>query len=264
MASPASFFKRLLADSPGTSALVREGREAAFKGQGTNSLTAGIPLWLAKKVVGQRAAGRAGYGAAGRTARAAREAKFEGGVYQKYHRPLKNLDEKAGRFLASHGVGKNLFQHVDELPVSRSIDGHKALIKHETHSLTSPIAKAVTTATPFLAAAKIGDLLGKDHMKNSQQELMKEAADKLEAYEQRDLAIKLAFQLVEEKKAAPYSSFEEFEMKVAAIIEKGPQRVADALEMQPLEQELGELSSEKTAGVSGTSPETAFFHRLSE
>ena len=53
-------------------------------------------------------------------------------------------------------------------------------------------------------------------------------------------------------------------MKVAAIIEKGPQRVADALEMQPLEQELGELSSEKTAGVGAGSPENAFFHTLSQ
>lgn len=243
---------------------MREGREAAFKGQGTNSLAAGIPLWLAKQVSGQRAASRAGGGAAGRMARAARKEGFEGKVYQRFHRPLKNLDEKAGRFLATHGVGKKLFQHVDELPVSRSIEGHKALIKHETHSLTSPISKAVTTATPFLAAAKIGDILGKDHMKNTNQELMKEAADKLEAYEQRDLAIKLAFQLVEEKKTAPYSSFEEFEIKVAAIIEKGPQRVADALEMQPIEQELGELSTEKTAGAGGHSPENAFFHTLSQ
>ena len=177
---PASFLRRLLADSPGTSALVREGREAAFKGQGTNSLAAGIPLWLAKKVKGQVAASRAGGGVAGRAARAAREEGFEGKVYQRYHRPLKNLDEKAGRFLATHGVGKNLFRHVDELPVSRSIDGHKAVIKHETHSLTSPISKAVTTATPFLAAAKIGDLLGKDKMKNTNQERMKEAADKIE------------------------------------------------------------------------------------
>lgn len=258
-----SLLRRLVADAPGTSALIREGREAAFKGSGTNSIVAGIPLWLTKKLTGQLAARRAGGGVAGKAARVAREDAFESKVYQRYHRPLKNVDEKAGRFLATHGVGKNFFQHVDELPVSDTIGGHKAVIKHETHSLTAPLAKAVATATPFLAAAKVGDIISKKDDMKKQASLLKEAADRIEQYETREQAIKLAFQLVEEKKATPYASYEEFETKVAAIVEKGPQRVADALEMQPLEQELGKLSHEKTASVGGN-PAEAFFHTLSQ
>jgi hypothetical protein len=251
------FFRRLVADAPGTSSLVRKGRQEAFRHLGTNSIMAGVPLWVAKKVVGTGAARRAGWGAAGRTARAAREGAFEDKLYQNYHRPLKNLDEKAGKWLANKGVGKNLFRHVDELPTSRTIGGNKALIKHETHSLTAPIAKGVAVASPLLAAAKIGDLMSH---KDDHKELMKEAADKLASYQLRDQAIKIAFDLVELKRCKPFSSYDEFEEKVASIVERGPALVAEALSMQPLEQELGTLTVEKTASVGDAAEE--FFHRL--
>jgi len=194
--------------------------------------------------------------------------KVEHALYEHWHRPLKNMDERAGKALADAGIFPNAFRQVDVLPSRRNIGGHRALIEHETHSLTGPITKATKTVTPVLAALALGHIAGK-LQKESQVEdiqtkgLLKEAADKIASFELREQSVKLAFQMVERGKCPPFKTLNELEEKVASIIEKDPKIVEQALALEPMSADLGTLSQEKTASAGG-SPELAFFHRLSE
>lgn len=236
--------RRIASDLP-AGRLVRKGREAAFKGSGTNSLFMGPIAWVAGKIKGKE--------------------KVEKAIYERFHRPLKNLDERAGRALANAGVGKSLFGHVDVLPTGRKMGGNPAFIEHHTHSLTEPIAKASRFATPMLAAMALGNIASKLEarpMNGDGKQLAKEAAEKLASFVTRDQAIKLAFRLVEERRCKPFTTNAEFEEKVAFIVEKGPELVEQALDLGPVEQSVGELTQEKTA--SAEDPATAFFHKLQQ
>jgi hypothetical protein len=239
--------RRLTADAPGTSRLVREGRRRAFTGEGTHSLFLGPAAWLAGKI--------------------GDKAKVEKWIYERVHRPMKNVDERAGRALARAGVGKRLFRHVDVLPTSRRMGKNKTSIEHETHSLTAPIGKATRVATPVLAAMALGDLASKKEQAtmNDGRELAKEAAEKLASFITRDHAIKLAFRMVEERRCKPFGTLEEFEEKVASIVEKGPEVIEQALDIGPVGESVGALSQEKTAeAAAAEDPHAAFFHRLQQ
>lgn len=239
--------RRLTAEAPGTSRLVRRGREEAFKGEGTHSLFLGPLAWLAGKIKGKERVDRA--------------------IYEKIHRPLKNIDERAGRAMADAGVAPSLFRQVDVLPTSRRMGGNRALLEHQTHSLTAPIAKTTKVVTPVLAALALSDIASKleTSKMNDGQQLAKEAAEKLASFVTRDRAIKLAFRMVEEKRCKPFASLEEFEEKVASIVEKDPAIVEQALDLGPVDQRVGDLALEKSAEArAAEDPHAAFFHRLQQ
>ncbi len=237
--------KKLVSDAPGLSRAVKRGRREAFANEGTNSLFMGPVAWAAKKVKGKDAVEKA--------------------LYDKWQRPIKNVDEKAGKALADAGIAPSWWRHVDALPTGRKMGGNKAFIEHETHSVTAPIAKASKAATPLLAAIALGDIAGKMENMSDAKELAKEAADKLAAYAVREEAEKVAFALVEQRMCKPFSSFEEFDAKVASIVETGPDVVKAAMELKPTSEAIGTLSQEKTAEAQlAENPTAAFFHRLSQ
>jgi len=243
---------RIARDSPGTSKLVREGRKAAVKGEGAGSLFLWPALSAAKKLKGK--------------------AKVEGALYEKYHRPLKNIDEKMGRVLERELGTKKLFRQVDVLPTRRTMGRakHKALAEVETHSATAPISKAVKAITPLAATLYVAgklDKTGGDNMSNNELDienkdvLLKEAADALDSAQRRDEAVKLAFSMIERGKIAPFADYNEFQTKVASLMEKDLRVVEEALNMDADMPDFGKVAS------SGGQPEdaaAAFFHRLAE
>jgi hypothetical protein len=192
-------------------------------------------------------------------------------LYQHWHRPLKNIDERVGKALNKEFPG--VFRQVDVLPTGRRIGGSPALIEHETASATAPIAKASKMVTPLLAAVALSNIADKlekgAKVAHSEQapdskELLKLAADQIEALETREQAIKLAFEMIERGKCPPFRSYDELQEKVASILEKKPEVVAEALELDLAKNDLGSLSEKTAAPSMKEDAVSAFYHHLSE
>jgi hypothetical protein len=252
MASPfataRSFLHRLTSDAHGTSKLVREGRRLALKDEGTHSIFAWPVMALARKLKGKERVNHA--------------------LYEHFHRPLKNLDEKGGRALAKIPGADKLFRQVDVLPTTRKMEGKHALIEHETHSATAPLSKAVKFVTPLAASMWLADkTTGSEDKMASQTEtqenkdaLLKEAADQLElAHRQRE-AEKLAFAMVERCKIPAFGSWNEFQEKVASIMQKDLKIIEEALNLDSQMADFGKVAAETVPGDATA----AFFHRLAE
>ena len=243
--------RRITRDSPGTSKLVREGRRAAFKGEGTGSLFLWPATAAARKIKGKERVSKA--------------------MYERYHRPLKNMDEKAGRFLERELGTKKLFRQVDVLPTRRTMGKakHKALAEIETHSATAPISKAVKTITPLAATLYVAEKMHKtsrDNMADNEyiedkDVLLKEAADALDSAQRQDEAVKLAFSMIERGKIAPFANYAEYQEKVASLLEKDLRVVGEALEMDVDMPDFGKVAS---SGGQPQNAEQAFMHALAE
>lgn len=199
--------------------------------------------------------------------------RVEGALYERYHRPLKNLDERAGAALERELGTKKLFRQVDVLPTRRRMGGNQALIEHETTSATAPLSKAVKAVTPFAATMYAADKLYPESKMASEtkeekpsqgkkSELLKQAAAALDLAEKRKEATKVAFALVERGKIPPFESHDQFEEKVASLMGKDLRVVEEALEQDPgFFSELGKVASDSTKP---DSPEAAFFHTIAE
>ena len=245
--------KRITKDSPETSKLVREGRRAAMKGEGGGSLFLWPALATAKKLKGKERVNRA--------------------LYESYHRPLKNVDEKLGRLLERELGTKKMFRQVDLLPTRRTMGKakHRTRIEHETHSATAPISKAVKVVSPLAATLYVAEKLDKTGGEKMADEngqrvedkdsLLKEAADALDIAQRRDEAVKLAFSMVERGKCPPFDSYSDFEEKVASLMQKDLRVVEEALDMDVEMSDFGKVAS--SGGVPSDATQ-AFFHRLAE
>lgn len=246
LSSVRDLLRRAVSDSPATTKLVREGRRVALAEEGTHSLMAWPLTALARKFGGKERVNRS--------------------IYEHYHRPLKNLDEKAGHALSRLPLGEKLFGQVDVLPTGRKMGGNSTLIEHRTHSATAPISKAVKAVTPLAASLWVTDKLSrKDETKmaSDKDELLKQAATALDLAQHRNDAVKLAFTMVEKGKARPFESFEEFEEKVAQIMQKDLRVFEEALAMDTGDVGLGKVAAANAgAPVIGTNPESDFMHRL--
>lgn len=246
MPRPISAIARLLADSKRVTPIVAKGRRLSMADEGTGSLALWPLLALAKKLKGKDKVQRA--------------------LYEHWHRPLKNLDEKGGKALSDAFGTKKLFRQIDVLPTTRKMDGNRALIEHDTYSATAPISKASKIVTPIAAAMYGSQLLGdleESKMASDQKEtpgaLLKEAADALTVAHRRHEAEKLAFAMVERGKISPFKSYEEFQEKVASVMAKDLAVVQEALEMDSPLAEFGKVAS---AGPNTSDAHEMFFHRL--
>lgn len=247
-----SLIRRATSDSPKTTKLIREGRRLALKDEGGGSLFAWPLLALGRKIKGRE--------------------KFNRALYEKYHRPLKNVDEKLGRLLERELGTEKLFRQVDVLPTRRTMGRgkHRTLIEHETHSATAPLTKAVKAVTPLAATMYAADLLKKtgEAMADTQttpvedkDSLLKEAADALDLAQRREDAVKLAFTMVEKGKIPAFESYDEFTEKVASLMEKDLRVVEEAIDMDADLADFGKVASGPDL------PDDAvanFFHRLAE
>lgn len=248
--------RRAVADSPSVTKTIAEGRRAALKGESTNSLFGGAARWVANKVKGKD--------------------KVDDWLYERLHRPLKNLDEKGGKLLADKLHAPKLFHQVDVLPTSSKIEGNRALIEHGTHSATAPIGKASKVITPIAASLYVADKLNKDtsdKMTEAQppsedkNQLLKEASAGLRRAYRRKEAEKLAFSLVEKGKIKPFESFEQFQDKVAEIESKDLAVVKEALAMDAQLADFGKVAEDQrpSGGAVGTDAATSnFFHTLAD
>lgn len=245
--------RAVFGDLPKTPKLVQEGRRLAYKDEGSGSLFAWPILAAAKKLKGKERVNRS--------------------LYEKYHRPLKNADERLGRLLEKELGTEKLFRQVDVLPTQRTMGKgkHRALIEHETHSATAPLTKAVKVVTPLAAtmyAAKLLDKTGGDHMAAEEQKpvenkdaLLKEAADALDLAQRREEAVKIAFEMVERGKVSPFENYGEFAEKVASLLEKDLRVVQEAMAMDADMADFGKIASESSTPSDAS---TAFYHRLAE
>lgn len=242
--------RRATSDSKGLPKIVREGRKAAFADEGGGSLFAWPVLGIARKVKGKE--------------------KVEDFLYSKYHRPLKNVDEKLGRLLEKELGTKKLFRQVDVIPTTRTMGKgkHPVHINHETHSATAPVTKAAKIVAPIAATLFLSEKLskhGEDQMLNqedkSSSELLKEAADALDLEHRRKSATKLAFQMVERGKIPAFASFEELEEKVASLLTKDLRVVQEALEIDVDMPDFGKVASSSDIPTNATA---AFFNRLAD
>jgi hypothetical protein len=253
IATVRDLLKRITRDTPDATKLIQEGRRMAMKGEGGGSLFMWPALAAARKIGGK--------------------ARVNRGLYEKYHRPLKNVDEKLGRTLERELGTKKLFRQVDVLPTRRTMGRakHRALIEHETHSATAPLSKAVKVVSPLAATLYVAEKLDKtggEKMANENEQrvedkdvLLKEAADALETAQRRDEAVKLAFSMVERGKVSPFENYAEFEEKVASLMQKDLRVVEEALDMDVEMADFGKVASSGGVPQDATA---AFFHRLAE
>jgi hypothetical protein len=93
-------------------------------------------------------------------------------------------------------------------------------------------------------------------------ELLKEAANALEAAQRRNEAVKLAFDMVERGKIPPFERYTEFEEKVASLMAKDLRVVEEALEMDASLADFGKIAS--TGPIPTDDATAAFYHRLAE
>jgi hypothetical protein len=91
--------------------------------------------------------------------------------------------------------------------------------------------------------------------------LLKEAADALDSAQRRDEAVKLAFSMIERGRIAPFADYNEFQEKVASLMEKDLRVVEEALSMDVDMPDFGKVAS---SGGQPQNAEQAFFHRLAE
>lgn len=208
---------------------------------------------------------------------AARKIKGKGAVdralYSRFHRPLKNVDEKLGRVLERELGTKKLFRQVDVLPTRRTMGKgkHRVRVEHETTSATAPVSKAVKIVAPLAATLYVADKLDKTGEENmADQEpiddkntLLKEAADALDVAQRRDGAVKIAFSMIERGKVPPFETYAQFEEKVASLMEKDLRVVEEALELDVDMPDFGKVASGGDVVVSDDAA-SAFYHRLAE
>ena len=91
--------------------------------------------------------------------------------------------------------------------------------------------------------------------------LLKEAADALDTAQRTDEAIKLAFNMIERGKVAPFETLVQFQEKIASLMEKDLAVVEAALEMDVDLPDFGKVAS---VGGQPNTAEEAFFHTLAE
>ena len=203
IATARDLLRKLTADSKLTKRIVREGRREQARGVGMNSLFAWPVLAALRKLKGKGAVDKA--------------------LYSKFHRPLKNADERLGRLLEKELGTKKLFRQVDVLPTRRTMGRHKALIKHETHSATAPVSKAVKVITPLAATLYVADKLdktGEEKMADQahiedKDVLLKEAADALDVAQRRDVDMPDFGKVASEETAVPADATSAFYHRLA-------------------------------------------------
>ena len=255
MSAPVStarkLLSRLVSDSPDVTRAVRAGRKEMMRDEGGNSIAAALPLWIAKKVKGKEAVQEA--------------------LYEKFHRPLKNVDEKAGKFMAETLGTPKLFRQLDVLPTSRRMGGGRALIEHETHSVSAPVTKASKIVTPIAASLYLADKLNPEEEKMAQatetenhDELLKEAADALVYADRERQATKLAYRLVEKGKIPPFQSFAALQEKVAELVTRDLRVVSEAIDLDSPISDFGKVAAADAPVVGGDSAATSFYHRLAD
>ena len=193
-------------------------------------------------------------------------------LYSRFHRPLKNVDEKLGRLLERELGAKKLFRQVDVLPTRRTMGKgkHRVRIEHETRSATAPLSKAVKIVAPLAATLYVADKLdktGEEIMADqapieNKDTLLKQAADALDSAQKRESAVKIAFDMVERGKVPPFETFSEFEEKIASLMQMDLRVVEEALELDIDMPDLGKVASE--GGPAPTDATSTFYHRLAE
>lgn len=238
--------RKIFGDVKEVPQIVQEGRKALHTGEGTGSIVLWPFLAALRKLKGRQ--------------------EIDSAVYQKYLRRLRNADERAGRFLAQHGPSEKLFSIKETVPTRRKIKGLPAKVEHETFAASAPVSKTMKFVTPLAAGMYLSDKVSKSREKQMDQNpkaLMKQAADAIERHRRKDEAIKLAFAMVEKGKCEPFSTLGEFQEKVASLLEKNLDAVAEALEMDAELSDFGKVASEKSSVAGGSSAEMNFFHRLS-
>lgn len=242
--------KKIFGDVPEVPQIVHEGRKALYSGEGTHSLVLWPFMTAIKKLKGEKVINEA--------------------IYSKYLRKLKNADERAGRILAQHGPSERLFSIRETVPTKRKVKGLPAKVEHETYAATAPVSKTMKVVTPLAAGMFLSEKVSPSQEKTGAQmdknpkALMKQAADAIDRYRRREEAVKLAFAMVEKGKCEPFESLAAFQEKVASLLDKNLDAVAEALEMDAELSDFGKVASEKTNVAGGSSAEMNFFHRLSE
>lgn len=93
-------------------------------------------------------------------------------------------------------------------------------------------------------------------------ELLKEAAGALEQSQRRMEATKLAFDMVERGKIAPFADYASFETKIASLMGKDLRVVEEALEMDNSLADFGKVASDGRS--TGNDPASNFFHALAD
>jgi hypothetical protein len=188
-------------------------------------------------------------------------------LYNKLHRPLTNIDQKAGKLLEREFGTKKLFRQVDVLPTGRKIGGHRALIKHERHSATAPLSKAVKAVAPLAAVLYASQLMNKQAQDSSgddsgtgKEGLLVKAAAALEWAGRRTEAEKLAFEMVEQGRIPSFQTYDQFHEKVASLMEKDLEVVREALDIESPAADFGKLAEDQ--GDNSGSLESNFFHTL--
>jgi len=240
-----SLLRKLTRDVPGTPKIIQDARRLKMTGEGTGS----IFLWpiqaIARKAKGKATVNKA--------------------LYEKLHRPLLNIDQKAGRQLEKEFGTRKLFRQVDVLPSGRKIKGLNTLIKDERHSAFAPISKTVKAVSPLAAMMYASQLMSKQGQEDNPEgtgkvALLEKAAAALEWAGRRQEAEKLAFEMVEQGRIQPFESFSRFQEKVASLMEKNLEAVREALDIDTNAADFGKLAD--VQGGQGNTPEEAFYHRL--
>ncbi len=242
-----TLLRRLTRDVPGTSKQIASARRRKMMGEGTGSFF----LWpiqaIARKAVGR--------------------SKVDKALYQRLHRPLTNIDQKTGKLLEREFGTKKLFRQVDVLPSGRKIGGQEALLKHERHSATAPLGKAVKTIAPLAAVLYASQLMSKKEQEKvaestGKEALLIKAATALEWAGRRQVAEELAFEMIEQGRISPFGTFDDFQEKIANLMERDLNVVREALEIDVSVADFGKLAEDGSS--SSSSPEEIFFHTLAD
>jgi len=247
MASVRKALKRLVEDVPGTSRQVAKSRRLAMEGEGSGSIFMWPAQAIAKKLKGKKGVDKA--------------------LYEHLHRPLTNIDERAGKALSREFGAKKLFRQVDVMPSGRKIGGHNALIEHERHSATAPISKSVKVLAPLGAVLYASNLMDKKHKdeektagETGKEVMLTKAAAALEWAGRYQTAEKLAFEMVERGDVPPFQTYGQFHEKVANLMERDLDVIREALDIGSPAADFGKVAEAK--GLSQTTPEASFYHTL--
>ena len=242
--------RSLVGDSPLVPKIVQEGRKVIGKNEGAHSLATWPIVAALRKLKGKD--------------------KVNSAIYDKYLRKVNNLDDRAGAALAQHGPSKRLFTHKEIVPTKRKIKGLSGHAEYEGYKASAPVRKAMGVVTPLAAGMYLSDKLsGSSHkeekMNKQAQDLMKQAADKIEALERREQATKIAYLMVEKGKCEPFGTYEELEEKLASLLQKDLKVVETALEMDADLTNFGKVASDNnpSAGPGLDQATGRFYARLS-
>lgn len=240
--------RSLFGDSPLVPKIVHEGRKVIGKDQGTHSIALWPVVAALRKLKGKD--------------------KVNSVIYDKYLRKVQNADDNIGKVLAQHGPRK-IFTAKEIVPTTRKIKGNPAHVEYEGYKASAPVTRVMKVVTPLSAGMYLSSLGSKKEgfkdMKKDPKQLMKQAADEIERFRKREEATKLAFELVEKGKCEPYGTYQDFETKIASLLEKDLEVVREAMEMDGELADFGKIASEEnTSSVKGFDGATdRFFARLS-